>query len=89
MPYLETKRLSGEKRRKRYGDYIAAVKTAIGCEVCGYHEHSSALQFDHINPELKEFHVSRGRDYTWDKFLKEIAKCRVLCANCHAIHTHG
>ena len=80
---------SSAKRRKKYGDFIRDYKLEKGCEMCGYNEHACALQFDHRDPSQKSFHVARGRDYPWDVFLAEIAKCRVLCANCHAVHTHA
>ncbi len=73
------------------------MKLARGCELCGYRESPVALQFDHTQPSNKyttaggnKEHVSDmvGR-YCLNTILEEIAKCRVLCANCHAIVTHS
>ena len=93
MPDREKSRIqkneSNARRRKKYGDFIREYKLEAGCEMCGYNEHSCALQFDHRDPSKKLFNVTRGRDYPWKVFLAEIDKCRVLCANCHAVHTHS
>lgn len=58
------------------------------CEDCGIND-IRCLEFDHINPKLKEFEIARAitTGYSWDKILKEINKCRLLCANCHKIIT--
>lgn len=73
---------------------LLAEKKANGCEDCGYNRHPSALDLDHIDPATK--HVTRtGRrqnpgamiTYRTEIFVMELAKCRVLCKNCHAIHT--
>ena len=79
---------SSAKRRKKYADFIAEYKLESGCELCGYNKHACALQFDHRDPSEKLFNVARGRDYPWKVFLAEIAKCRILCANCHAVETY-
>jgi len=73
--------------RKKFYDY----KVEKGCEICGYNEHRAALQFDHIDPSTKADAVAnlisqrKNDEVVW----AEIAKCRVLCANCHMVHTHG
>lgn len=57
------------------------------CERCGYNKCEGALQFHHINPEEKEFTVSQvnlNENYTIEKLYKEVDKCLLLCANCHA-----
>ena len=74
------------------------IKSERGCEVCGFNAHPAALQFDHIDPATKYrtkagkvVHPSdmiKGGRYSLETALAEIAKCRVVCANCHAIHTH-
>ena len=87
--YRESKARSRKKRAKKYRDFLDDYKLTRGCETCGYKEYACALQFDHIDPSLKSFHLSRGRDFPWNVFLEEIGKCRVLCANCHAVHTHA
>jgi L-lysine 2,3-aminomutase len=51
------------------------------------------LQFDHIGDD-KSATVSRlvTSAYSWTRILLEIAKCEVVCANCHARRTarrHG
>jgi hypothetical protein len=86
--YRESKRRSADKRRKKYRDYLNKYKMERGCEQCGYNEHFAALELDHIDPSTKLFDLSRGRDHPWDKFVAELEKCRVLCSNCHRIHTY-
>lgn len=56
------------------------------CEQCG-EARVATLQFDHINRLEKSFNISEGRKTGINKLKLEIEKCRVLCANCHAIHT--
>jgi len=55
------------------------------CECCGKSPHPRALHFHHREPEQKEFRVSKlsaGRE----RFESEIAKCDLICANCHMEH---
>jgi len=68
--------------------WMQAYKLRHGCANCGYNEHPAALQFDHIDRSSKEANVGQMSSYSRERMKKEIAKCRVLCANCHSIHTH-
>lgn len=57
------------------------------CERCGYDKCDGALQFHHKNPLEKEFALSQvnlNSEYTLDRLYKEVDKCELLCANCHA-----
>jgi DNA-binding CsgD family transcriptional regulator len=55
------------------------------CELCGYDEFLAALQFHHVDPELKEFGLAmRGLTRSMEALREEAAKCVLLCANCHA-----
>lgn len=84
-----TKSCLDKATRKRNQSVIHKYKTDRGCEICGYNEHPVALHFDHINPEDKAFNISLDYKRPLDQMMKEIEKCRVLCANCHAIETHN
>ena len=71
------------------------IKTDKGCETCGYNANPIALQFDHIDPATKLVSATGRRvtlssmlGYSQAMILSEIAKCRILCANCHAIHSY-
>jgi hypothetical protein len=54
------------------------------CQRCGYNKTTAALQFHHINPETKEFSPSGNHGRSWNVAKKELDKCELLCANCHA-----
>lgn len=69
--------------------YLDEYKMERGCETCGYNQHPAALTLDHIDPSTKLFTPSHGVTRNWDVFLAEIQKCRVLCANCHNIHSQS
>ena len=56
---------------------------------CGQHFHFSAMQFDHV-VDNKMFNLSDAAhdDIPFPVIQEEIAKCEVVCANCHSIRSH-
>jgi transposase len=73
------------KRRKLLKRRL--VEEAGGCCVlCGFDEHPAALQFHHVDPSTKSFHLSEGGlTRSLAKVQIEARKCVLLCANCHAL----
>lgn len=68
---------------------VAEIKLARGCADCGYREHPAALDFDHLPGHKKKFGIAAGcHKYSWEDVLIEIAKCDVVCANCHRVRTY-
>jgi transposase len=72
------------KRRRRVKRKL--VEEAGGkCALCGYSRWLGALQFHHLDPSEKEFHLAhRGHSRAIAKSRAEMRKCVLLCANCHA-----
>ena len=92
---FDRKKYKAEWDKKRH-DYtiklMARWKTFKGCSICGYNKCSASLQLDHLDPSTKCSTLKRQkRAYNpkWNKnrLKKELAKCQVLCANCHAERT--
>jgi hypothetical protein len=55
------------------------------CVDCGEAD-PVVLEFDHL--EEKSFNIAKGlRDRSWEALVAEIAKCDVVCANCHRRRT--
>ena len=56
------------------------------CSECGYHKNYSALEFHHLDPELKSFQLDLRSlsNRKWQSIAEEAAKCILLCSNCHA-----
>lgn len=63
------------------------------CKRCGYNKSLLALEFHHDNPKEKEntiCNLSRNNKVTKEEIDKELKKCDLLCANCHAeIHDNS
>jgi hypothetical protein len=75
---------------RRNAKYKVAALEAYGtlvCSICGFDAHPAALEFHHRDPGTKLFNVSTAiccpEKYPWDVILDEIAKCDVICSNCH------
>ena len=54
------------------------------CIICGYSKCKRALVFHHLGNEKKEFGFSGAHSRSWNSIKKELDKCVLLCANCHA-----
>lgn len=58
------------------------LKSDTGCAVCGYNKCPEALEYHHTD-DNKENHPSELLKKNWPDYEKEIAKCTLLCSNCH------
>jgi predicted transcriptional regulator/transcription elongation factor Elf1 len=68
--------------RKRKKDELIYYKGGE-CQCCGYNKSKCALHFHHINPQEKDFSVSK-KSYSFERLKKEVDKCILVCSNCHA-----
>lgn len=41
------------------------------------------LEFDHIDPETKELSIGKMWGVARERWLRELAKCQLLCRSCH------
>lgn len=81
--------------RKRHRDkskaarmhWVRLYKMSMGCADCGYNEHPAALDFDHKPDTDKIRDIKSGQQFGWQALMDEVAKCEVVCANCHRIRT--
>jgi cytochrome c553 len=70
--------------RRRRAMRTTLIELAGGrCAICGYRESEAVLHFHHVDPETKLFDVKRGSARARAVVLAELAKCVLLCANCH------
>lgn len=73
---------AASKRRDRCRKVAAELKL-VGCSQCS-EKRPLALDFHHLDPATKIFPVSRFISKgNMNGMLEEIAKCIILCANCH------
>ena len=81
------KRAWETRRRKEIRRWWDELKATKCCKRCG-EDSPECLHFHHRDPEHKELELSNaiGRGWSRDRILAEVAKCDVLCANCHMKH---
>lgn len=74
--------------RSQHTEKLRKIKEDSGCVDCKEKYPHFILQFDHL-PEYEKFGIvsNIARRYSWEKALKEIEKCDIVCANCHSIRT--
>ena len=77
--------------------YYAALRKLVDeasdvpCMDCGNRYPAYVMDFDHRDPATKRFKISNGvgQRYGVQTMLDEMAKCDVVCANCHRVRTHN
>ena len=75
-----------KKRRKMLKSMIQAVKESVPCMDCSCYYPHYVMEFDHVNGDKKFSGMCRGaRSIT--RIEQEMAKCEIVCANCHRVRT--
>ena len=77
------------KRRNELREWYRELKEGEPCTDCGGVFHHAAMQWDHLPGLTKTREVSNMvlRGFRRGTILEEIAKCELVCANCHAVRT--
>lgn len=73
-------------RRKNTASWLCDIKKTLCCNICNNNDFR-VLEFHH-KTDNKEFNIADAINFSKEKILKEIAKCDVLCSNCHRIITY-
>lgn len=71
---------------RRFRAKAAAIKYMGGkCAKCGWQGDQAVFQFHHVRSNKKDFAIGNVANKSWDIIKKELKKCVLLCANCHAV----
>jgi transcription elongation factor Elf1 len=84
--HKEERMKRSKQQRQDLVKWYQEYKKTLKCADCGQN-HPATLEFHHLDPAQKEVNVSRliADSTSMRKLKEEIAKCVVLCANCHRI----
>lgn len=89
-------RMRGKKRKA--AGYVApsiqeniervnTLKATIPCKDCGQKFPPVCMDFDHLRDKFKQVSTLVYSGVDWEVIADEIAKCEIVCANCHRIRT--
>jgi hypothetical protein len=86
--YLDRNRARKRSNKQIAKDYVLKYLREHPCVVCG-EDDILVLVFDHLDPKTKKAAVGtmRMRGFSLAMIQAEIAKCQVLCCNCHTRRT--
>ena len=69
-------------------EWLLSLKSGRPCTDCGRIFPPQVMQWDHLPGVPKLGDISNGlNSRSRDEILDEIAKCELVCTNCHAIRT--
>lgn len=74
------------EHRQHVRSVVNSWKESKGCSACGFMGKHYQLDLDHIDPATKfgkQNHRAYEPNWKLDRVWNEIAKCQILCANCH------
>ena len=84
----ELRAKSTAERQEMYA-FVKGLKEANPCLDCGAFYPCYVMDYDHKHDKSRTIAALIGGGYSKDRILEEIAKCELVCANCHRERTYG
>lgn len=84
----KTQQIKNNTRYKKKNQiWLKQLKKTLCCSKCG-ENHPACLDFHHNDPKMKKYNIHKmsGKGCSQETILEEIAKCTILCSNCHRKH---
>lgn len=87
---MSNRRWNGDKEyyrnyRQKVRDWVTEYKEDRPCTDCGGFFKGCQMQFDHLHSKKLNVSLAASVKQAQD----EIAKCELVCANCHSLRTYN
>lgn len=83
--YKTYRREYRQRKSLKFQSFVWELKRKP-CVDCGIQYKPWQMDFDHLKDKHRK--VSNTKEYAEETILKEIAKCELVCANCHRDRTY-
>jgi hypothetical protein len=91
--YARNREAELQRVRRRQNETLAFLRSIRRgpCKDCGGLFAPHQMDFDHRDPTEKSFQITTGRALlaSRPRLLAEVAKCDIVCANCHRLRTRA
>ena len=85
---MKTEKVSIAKQKAHLAQYIRDLKEASPCMDCKNKYPYYVMDFDHVRGKKHANVMELIPTLSKKKIDLEIAKCEIVCSNCHRIRTH-
>jgi len=85
---MKTEKLSIAKQKAYLAQYLRDLKTKTPCVDCGINYPYYVMDFDHVRGVKHANVMELVSTLSKKRIDQEIAKCEIVCSNCHRIRTH-
>jgi hypothetical protein len=80
--HKENVKVNRQKSKQRAREYVYQYLLTHPCESCGKTD-PEVLEFHHVHGKDREIARMVASAFSVEAIAAEIARCKVLCANCH------
>ena len=85
---MKSEKVSIAKQKAYLAKYIRELKEKSPCLDCGEYYPYYVMDFDHVRGRKHKNVMELIPTLSKKKIDEEIAKCEIVCSNCHRIRTH-
>ena len=85
---MKSEKLSIAKQKAYLAQYLRDLKTKSACIDCGINYPYYVMDFDHVRGQKHANVMELVSTLSKKRIDLEIAKCEIVCSNCHRIRTH-
>jgi hypothetical protein len=85
---MKTEKVSKAKQKAVLHKYLRDMKERTPCVDCKIQYPYYVMDFDHVRGKKHANVMELVQTLSKKKIDEEIAKCEIVCSNCHRIRTH-
>ena len=74
--------------KRRSASHVNTIKASTPCHDCGVQYPPHVMTFDHVRGTKETDIAVAAWRWSVERIDEEIAKCEIVCANCHAERTY-